>query len=346
MDENSHLKMIIFMDNIFFMKLSYLLFALALVSLHYSTFVPSTFALSSLESKWVQIITSPNVDTDPPSWRRKLDSSDLRERLAILPNTGDRIGDEYIIMPEIGIITPLIHTPETDPRYADIVAGKSLDVNDFLQQWVHHYPGTTLPWQTGNALIGWHSNFYKNQKTDFTAIFGTLPMLDPGDEVWYYRRVSEWLWSDQSWIKYRYTVTRSYETVANDGWVFDPIGSGSELTFYTCVPIGTSQKRWIVRVNLESSQQIYYPIMTQSYNNISWYDGLDPFVQEQLRTLISSGASQSEIQALIESGSDHILTTSGTIVSDLSVMQVQADAVTKGVLPWWTKLYNWIISLF
>jgi sortase (surface protein transpeptidase) len=89
-------------------------------------------------------------------------------------------------------------------------------------------------------------------------------MLDPSDEVWYYRRVDE-----QSWMKYRYTVTRSYETVANDGSVFDPLGSGSELTFYTYVPIGTSDKRWIVRANLDSSQQIYYPTMTESYDNMS-----------------------------------------------------------------------------
>jgi hypothetical protein len=251
-------------------------------------------------------------------------------------------------MPGLGIITPLIHTPTTDPRYADIVAGKDLDIDDFLQQWAHHYPGTALPWQTGNALIWWHSNFYKDQKTDFTAIFGTLPMLDPTDEVWYYRRVSGASWSDQSWIKYRYTVTRSYETQADDGMVFEPVGSGSELTFYTCVPIGTSDRRWIVRANLQSSQQIYYPTMTESYDNMLWYDELDPSIQEELRSLISSGASQAQIQSLIESGSDLTLTDSGTIAPDPVVVQERSDAAAQAALearPWWQKLFDRILSL-
>ena len=112
-------------------------------------------------------------------------------------------------------------------------------------------------------------------------------MLDPSDEVWYYKRVDE-----QSWIKYTYIITRSYETAADDGSVFDAVGSGSELTFYTCVPIGTSQKRRIVRANLQTSQQIYYPTMTESYDNVPGYETLDPLVQEQLRNLISSGVSK------------------------------------------------------
>jgi|GEM_PF-2471231 len=89
-------------------------------------------------------------------------------------------------------------------------------------------------------------------------------MLDSGDEVWYYRRVN-----DQSWMRYVYTVTRSYETKPDDAAVFDAIGTGSELTFYTCVPIGTADNRWFIRAKLDMSQQVFYPTMVESYDNMS-----------------------------------------------------------------------------
>jgi hypothetical protein len=65
--------------------------------------------------------------------------------------------------------------------------------------------------------------------------------------------------------------------------------------------------------------------------------------------LISFGASQDEVQALIESGSDLTLTDSGTIVPDPFVVQAQADAAAQAALearPWWQKLFDWIASLF
>lgn len=87
-------------------------------------------------------------------------------------------------------------------------------------------------------------------------------MLDDGDEVWYYRRMDS-----TSWMRYVYTVARSYETAPDDVAVFDPLGTGSEMTLYTCVPIGTADNRWIIKTILQSSQQVYYPPMIESYES-------------------------------------------------------------------------------
>jgi LPXTG-site transpeptidase (sortase) family protein len=240
--------------------------------------------------------------------------------------------DEYIVMPELGIVSPVIYTPSTDPRYKDIVEGRNLDVNEFLKQGVHHYPGTSLPGFEGNALIGWHSNFFKNQATDFTSIFHNLPMLDSGDVVWYYKRATP-----ESWMRYVYIVTQSYETKSDDARVFDPIGSGVEMTFYTCVPIGTADNRWIVRTQLESSQQVFYPQTIESYDNFVWYQDLDEATQAQLRALIESGASDDEIQALITSWLAQ-QKTSGDIAD-------VPEATVVASLPWWKQLRQWFVRL-
>jgi hypothetical protein len=72
-------------------------------------------------------------------------------------------------------------------------------------------------------------------------------------------------------------------------------------------------------------------------------------MQEQLRNLISSGASQGEVQAMIESGSDLMLTDSGTIIPDQVVIQERSDAAAQAALetrPWWQKLFDRILSLW
>lgn len=295
----------------------------------------NVYALTPLDVKWVKIIPSANVDTAPPSWTRVLDTADLRAWLDILPSTWDRVYDEYIIIPGLGIISPVVYTPTTDPRYKDIVEWRNLDVNEFLKQWVHHYPGTSLPWFEGNALIWWHSNFFKNQKTDFTSIFATLPMLDSGDIVRYYKRVTP-----DSWMRYVYLVTQSYETKPDDATVFDSLGTWSQVTFYTCVPIGTADKRWIVRTKLQESQQVFYPKVTESYNNFSWYQDLDPESQAQLRALIASWASQEEIDHFITSWSQHISDNSGAILWD------DGKTITQDPKPWRRMLVDWFMSLF
>lgn len=301
----------------------------------------STYALTPLETKWVKTVISANVDTDPPARRRKLDTSDVRAWIAILPNAADREHDEYIIIPWLGIITPVIYTPTSDPRYKDIVEGRNLDVNEFLKQWVHHYPGTSLPGMDGNALIGGHSNFFKNQKTDFTSIFATLPMLDSGDEVWYYKRVNS-----ESWMRYVYIVSKSYETTPDDATVFDALGTGSELTFYTCVPIGTADNRWIIKTNLSSKQQVFYPTMIESYDNYQWYDELDAATRAQLRTLVEQWASSWQIQAFIDAEtiqtgsllSGEELADEPAVVTDVIVPQPQLHR--------YTRMINWIVWLF
>lgn len=289
-------------------------------------------AISSFESKWVQIIPSVNVDTDPPSWSQKLNTIDLRAWLTILPHLDDRKKDEYLIIPWLWIIAPVVYTSPSDPRYKDIVDWRDLDVNRFLKQWVHHYPGTSLPWLNGNALIWGHSNFFKDQKTDFTSIFATLPMLDRGDEIIYYKRMTS-----DSWMQYKYSVIWSYETTSDDASAFDPLGTWSEMTLYTCVPIGTSEKRWIIRTKLEHSQRIYYPSMTQIPSQYSGDQILDDETKNRLIALVWSWVHD-----------DAWVSLSGTIEDqDIAWSWSVADSVV--LLPqqvWWKQLRQWIVSIF
>jgi len=236
-----------------------------------------------------------------------MNTTNIKTWLNILPNESDRTYNEYLVIPWIGVVVPVIYTPTADPRYKDIAQGRNLDVNEFLKQWVHQYPGTSLPGQEGNALIGGHSNFFKNQSTDFTTIFAQLPMLDVNDQVWYYKRNT-----DQSRVRYVYQVARSYETSADDAKVFEATSKWSQITLYTCVPIGTSDKRWIVRTQLLFSQTLYYPTITEDYSNFRNSQWLDDEAQKRLRVIIGDIPAKQPIVEPILTGQ----LSTGSLITD------------------------------
>lgn len=73
-----------------------------------------------------------------------------------------------------------------------------------------------------------------------------------GDTVIYVHKID-----DSSWRRYTYKVTQSYETSAdNVSILLDNPAIKHELTVYGCSPIGTTDKRRVIKSTLHSMEDI------------------------------------------------------------------------------------------
>ena len=147
--------------------------------------------------------------------------------------------DNRIIIPKIGKNIPLVDVRLDSGFDFDHIENIFMEE---LQKWVVRYPGTSLPWQTGNAFIFWHSSNYPWMKGQYNDVFALLDKLSPGDEIIVYY-----------WQK-KFTYTMKEKTVVKPGNVKalqsrDP--NKKELSLMTCWPIGTNLNRLIVFAELQ-----------------------------------------------------------------------------------------------
>ncbi len=232
-----------------------------------SSIITPSFALTPIANKWVKIFTNKKVDTTPPTRFKPSESEDIKYRLSVLPNQKDANYSEYMVIPAMWLVSPIVKTPKTitkmtktkvngktvsknaqvaNPDYIKAIAGKAVDFNKYFSQWVHQYPGTPDVGTKWNTVLGGHSNYYMSKRTNYTTIFGRLPELDKNDQVRFYKKQS-----DGKRMLLKYKTVKSYETKANDVNVILPINKWtSEVTLYTCVPIGTAKERRIVKAEI------------------------------------------------------------------------------------------------
>lgn len=134
--------------------------------------------------------------------------------------------DNYIYIPRIRVGAPIVWPKQTDDK----------TINDALLQGVVHYPGTAEPGQKGNVFLTGHSSFYWWVKSDYKTVFTLVPQLIGGDKIYVYNRG----------VRYVYQVTETFDVNPNQTEVLKPT-TDAMVTLSTCVPIGTANKRRIVR---------------------------------------------------------------------------------------------------
>lgn len=136
------------------------------------------------------------------------------------------ICDNYVYIPKIGVASPIRWPGQTSEAV----------INDELLKGVVHYPGTAEPGQKGNVFLTGHSSYYWWVQSDYRTVFTLVPQLVPGDEIIVYHKG----------IRYSYRVT-DYQDVKPTNT--DSLKPTTEpvITLSTCVPIGTSYERRIVR---------------------------------------------------------------------------------------------------
>lgn len=140
--------------------------------------------------------------------------------------TPERICDNYVYIPNIRVAAPIVYTKS--PNEAEI--------NADLLKGVVHYPGTAEPGQKGNVFLTGHSSYYWWVQTEYRNVFALLPQLITGDEIIVYNKG----------IRYTYKVYGELEVPPTETSVLRPT-TEPELTLSTCVPLGTSYRRHIVR---------------------------------------------------------------------------------------------------
>ncbi|MDP3975363.1 MAG: sortase [bacterium] len=110
-------------------------------------------------------------------------------------------------------------------------------IQEALRDGVVHYPYTADPGKFGNVFITGHSSYYPWAKGTYKEVFVLLHKLEVGDEYSIIFRGQE----------YRYVVREKFEIAPNDISVLEQPVDKKLSTLMTCTPVGTTQRRLIVR---------------------------------------------------------------------------------------------------
>lgn len=192
------------------------------------------FALTPKEQKGVKVLKMDTLEYTSPDWLRPvwlLDaSSDVSSWLGVLPYDEDKNADIYIVIPTLGIITPVIVIPKWSADYQNMSKWREININNYLVNGVLHYTQTALPGEEGNMVIFGHSNYFKNKPGKYKTIFADLMNLDVGaeDEIWLYTKQS-----NGNYKQFKYAITESYETDPSDVAILLPLW-GKEITVFAC----------------------------------------------------------------------------------------------------------------
>lgn len=142
--------------------------------------------------------------------------------------------DNRLIIPRIDQNLPIVQVSSESLIKRDWNALEK-EMQSALQDGVVHYPGTSLPGQTGNIVITGHSSYFPWDPGRFKDVFALLHEVVIGDKiVMYYEQ-----------DKYVYEVDDIKVVLPNDIEVLKQ-GPKDKLTLITCTPVGTNLKRLIV----------------------------------------------------------------------------------------------------
>lgn len=143
--------------------------------------------------------------------------------------------DNRIIIPRINQNIPIVRVSSESLIKRDWDALEQ-EMQDALQLGVVHYPGTSLPGQTGNIVITGHSSYFPWDPGRFKDVFALLHDVVVGDRlVVYYEQ-----------DKYLYEIIETKVVLPKDIDVLKQTPQ-DQLTLITCTPVGTNLKRLIVK---------------------------------------------------------------------------------------------------
>lgn len=207
-------------------------------------------ALTPKDEKWIKTLKSITVEyLSPDRFTPFVDidtaPEDIDYWMNLLPESRDKNLEMYIVMPTLGLISPVINIPSDSADYKNMSAWKEIDIDKYLLDWVLFYPRTWIIGQPWNPVIFGHSNYYRTKPWRYKTIFADIMNLDVGqeDEMRVYWKKS---WST-SYDLYKYRINESYDTVPTDVGILKPKG-GKELTVFACTD--GLNGRWILRGTL------------------------------------------------------------------------------------------------
>lgn len=143
--------------------------------------------------------------------------------------------DNRIIIPRIDQNIPIIKVSSESLIKRDWGALEK-QMQEALKSGVVHYPGTSLPGQTGNIVVTGHSSYFPWDPGRFKDVFALLHKVVKGDRIVVYYEQD----------KYTYEVSDILVVLPEDIEVLKQTPS-DQLTLITCTPVGTNLKRLIIK---------------------------------------------------------------------------------------------------
>lgn len=142
--------------------------------------------------------------------------------------------DNRIIIPRIDQNIPIVRISSESLIRRDWDALED-EMQEALKDGIVHYPGTSLPGETGNVVITGHSSYFPWDPGRFKDVFALLEDVVEGDKIVIYY--------DQD--KYIYEVTGIEIVLPEDIEILKQTPK-DKLTLITCWPVGTNLKRLVV----------------------------------------------------------------------------------------------------
>ena len=150
--------------------------------------------------------------------------------------------DMRLIIPRIDQNIPVIRVSSENLIAKDWGAMEK-DMQEALKGGVVHYPGTSMPDQTGNTVITGHSSYFPWDPGRFKDVFVLLHEVVLGDRIALYHNQH----------KYIYEVSDIQVVLPSNIEILKQTPEKA-LTLITCTPIGTNLKRLVVTGTLIEEQ--------------------------------------------------------------------------------------------
>jgi len=140
-------------------------------------------------------------------------------------NENISITNNQMVIPEIDIRAPILWNIPAD------------NAIDRLREGLVHIKQTALPGESdGNVFITGHSSYYPWDPGKYKHIFALLPNIKKGDKIYI----------QYHGTLYKYEIFETVTVKPDDTWVMQP-SNKNMVSLMTCVPIGTSLRRFVVR---------------------------------------------------------------------------------------------------
>lgn len=210
----------------------------------------TTYAYDYSNKNQGKIFEHKLVDTSIPDRFKPSDNKDINYWLKVLPYEEYRYHNQYIVIPSMGLVAPIVELDKSADDYKKALKWKDFDYNKYLVGGPTIYPGTASIGTEWNTFIFGHSNYWKNKPGSFKNIFRLTYNLEIGDKIRVYKKMGG------KRVFFEYTVSISKLIWAKETWTLLPEKGKITLSLSACRPIGTAQKRWFNRAELSYVEEL------------------------------------------------------------------------------------------
>jgi len=148
--------------------------------------------------------------------------------------TGTGRPDIRVIVDRIGVNAPVILSESREEE----------DIQKHLQNGAIHYPGTSMPGNSGNIYITGHSSDFVWAKGEYKTLFSRLGEVEVNDII-----KVVYTFNNGNQVDFIYQIYNIQVVAVDDPRLFQPEPS-SVLTLVTSWPVGSTKERFMVKARL------------------------------------------------------------------------------------------------